>query len=157
MEGNDQGTLESQGQRSPEKDSGAEKLAIRLQSMNVNERLKLALIGDTEARRLLIRDPSREVQMAILKNPRITESEVISIANSRGTSEEMLRAILSNREWYKIYAVRLALVKNPKTPFALAIRMVGGLATHDLKLLAKSKAISPAVVQQAKKLVAKTH
>lgn len=157
MEGNDQGTLKSQGQRTPDKDSGIEKLAIRLQSMNVNERIKLALIGDTEARRLLIRDPSREVQMAILQNPRITESEVISIANSRGTSEEMLRAILSNRDWYKIYAVRLALVKNPKTPFALAIRMVGGLATHDLKLLSKSKAISPAVVQQAKKLVAKSH
>ena len=126
MEGNDQGTLESQGQPTHDKDSGSEKLAVRLQSMNVNERIKLALIGDTEARRLLIRDPSREVQMAILKNPRITESEVISIANSRGTSEEMLRAILSNREWYKIYAVRLALVKNPKTPFAQAVRMVGG-------------------------------
>lgn len=155
MEGKDKGTLGSQGQPTHDKDSGFEKLAVRLQSMTVNEKIKLALIGDAEARRLLIRDPSREVQMAIMKNPRLTESEVISIANSRSTSEEMVRAILSNRDWYKIYAVRLALVKNPKTPFSQAIRMVGGLASHDLKLLAKSKSISPAVVQQAKKLVVK--
>jgi hypothetical protein len=156
MEEKDRGTHGSHGKPTSHDHSEFEKLAVRLQSMSANERIKLALIGDAEARRLLIRDPSREVQMAILKNPRITESELISIANSRSTSEEMVRAILSNRDWYKIYAIRLALVKNPKTPFAQAIRMVAGLATHDLKLLAKSKSISPAVVQQAKKLVAKS-
>ncbi len=94
--------------------------------MNVNERIKLALIGDTEARRLLIRDPSREVQMAILKNPRITESEVISIANSRGTSEEMLRAILSNREWYKILCRTAGSGEEPQDPLCPGHQNGGG-------------------------------
>jgi hypothetical protein len=133
----------------------SEKLASRIANMSANEKIKLALTGDAEARRTLLRDPNRLVHMAVLQNPRMTESEVITLANSRQATDEMLRFIINNRDWYKLYAVRLALVKNPKTPFALAIRMVGGLVSSDLKLLAKSKSVSPAVANQAKRLVTK--
>ena len=132
-----------------------EKLVNRIKDMGVTERTKLAMLGNAEARRLLIRDSNRQVQMAVLENPRITENEIIGIANSRSTPDEMLRAIIGNREWYKHYAVRLALVKNPKTPPALAIRMVGGLVSSDLKLLAKNKTVSRAVAQQAERLAFK--
>jgi hypothetical protein len=151
---------DDQSSRSPDqprsrKIEEVEKLAVRLLEMSVNEKIKLALIGDAEARRLLLRDSNRQVQMAVLDNPRISDNEIISIANSRSTPDEMLRAIIGNREWYKHYAIRLALVKNPKTPPALAIRMVGGLVSSDLKLLAKNKTVSPAVAQQANRLAFK--
>jgi hypothetical protein len=153
MHGEDDRSSQSPDKSSPRKVEVIEKLTNRLKDMSVNERTKLALVGDAEARRLLIRDSNRQVQMAVLQNPRITENEIISIANSRSTPDEMLRAIIGNREWYKHYAVRLALVKNPKTPPALAIRMVGGLVSSDLKLLANNKTVSPAVAQQASRLV----
>jgi hypothetical protein len=132
-----------------------EKLAVRLLNMSGNEKIKLALTGDAEARRLLLRDSNRMVQMSVMQNPRLTESEIITIANSRQTSDEILRCIINNRDWYKLYAVRLALVKNPKTPFTLAFRIISSLASHDLKLLAKSKSISPAVAQAARRITTK--
>ncbi len=141
----------TEAEKSPEH----EKLAVAIMNMSGNEKIKLALTGDAEARRLLLRDSNRVVQMSVLQNPRLTENEVISIANSRQTSDEMLRYIVSKREWYKSYAVRLALVKNPKTPFALALKMIGSLTSMDLKLLAKSKNVSPAVAQAAMRIIAK--
>jgi len=157
MEEEQHGPSGAQSQPEPNKAEEIAKLVNRIENMTANEKIKLALTGDGEARRILLRNPNRLVPMAVLQNPRITESEVISIANSRHTSDEMLRYIVNNRDWYKLYALRLALVKNPKTPFAMSIRMVGTLASHDLKLLAKSKSIPQAVAQAARRLVTKTH
>jgi len=155
MNTEDEQSSQSPHRPSPRKVEEIEKLANRLKDMTVTEKTKLALVGDAEARRMLIRDSNRQVQMAVLENPRITENEIIGIANSRSTPDEMLRAIIGNREWYKHYAIRLALVKNPKTPPALAIRMVGGLVSSDLKLLAKNKTVSRAVAQQAERIAFK--
>ena len=155
MNTEDEQSSQSPHQPSSRKVDEIEKLVNRIKDMGVTERTKLAMLGNAEARRLLIRDSNRQVQMAVLENPRITENEIIGIANSRSTPDEMLRAIIGNREWYKHYAVRLALVKNPKTPPALAIRMVGGLVSSDLKLLAKNKTVSRAVAQQAERLAFK--
>jgi hypothetical protein len=130
-------------------------LSTRIQEMSVNEKIKLAMTGDMEARRLLVREGNREIQLAVLNNPRITDSEVVAISNSRNVYDDLLRQIATSREWYKLYSVRLALVKNPKTPYALAVRMVSSLLSHDLKLLAKSKAVPPAVATTAKRLLTK--
>ncbi|HBD07613.1 MAG TPA: hypothetical protein DCZ69_05080 [Syntrophobacteraceae bacterium] len=155
MQNEDDPNTQSETQSPASKVREVEKLASRLLEMSVNEKIKLAMLGDAEARRLLVRDSNRLVQMAILENPRLTDNEIISMANSRSTPEEMLRAIAGNRYWCRTYAVRLALVKNPKTPPSLALRMVGGLVSSDLKLLSNSKSISPAVAHQAKKLAFK--
>jgi hypothetical protein len=130
-------------------------LATRMQEMTVNEKIKLALTGDTEARRLLIREGNRQIQMAVLNNPRITDSEIVAISNSRNVYEDLLRQLATSREWHKVYAVRLALVKNPKTPYALALRLVPTLVSNDLKVLAKSKSVPPAVATAAKRIVAR--
>jgi hypothetical protein len=130
-------------------------LATRIQEMTVNEKIKLASIGDMEARRLLIREGNREIQLAVLNNPRITDSEIVAISNSRNVYEDLLRQLATSREWHKVYAVRLALVKNPKTPYALALRLVPTLVSNDLKLLAKSRSVPPAVATAAKRIVAR--
>jgi hypothetical protein len=130
-------------------------LPTRIQEMTVNEKIKLASIGDMEARRLLIREGNREIQLAVLNNPRITDSEIVAICNSRNVYEDLLRHLATSREWHKVYAVRLALVKNPKTPYALALRLVPTLVSNDLKLLAKSRSVPPAVATAAKRIVSR--
>jgi hypothetical protein len=127
-------------------------LASRIQDMSVNEKIQFALKGDTEARRLLIRDANRQVQLAVLQNGRITDTEVVAIANSRAVHDDLLRHIAANRNWMKLYPVRLALVKNPKTPFAISLKLVPTLTMNDLKLLGKSKAIPPAGALAARKI-----
>lgn len=128
-------------------------LFLQIQRMSMAEKIKLAMIGNKEVRGILIRDPSKATQVAVVNNPRITETEIERIASSKTVEDEVIRLILNNREWLKAYAVKLALVKNPKTPVKAALRLVPHLRSKDLKEVARSKGISNVVVVGAKKVL----
>lgn len=95
----------------------------------------------------------------MLKNPKLTETEVELIAHSRNVPEEALRAIHKNREWMKNYSINLALVNNPKTPPGIGITLVTSLRVKDLAVLEKNKNVPDAIRAIAKKLLQarKTH
>ena len=126
-------------------------LYAQLLTMGVTEKVKLALRGNKEARMLLARDGSKTIRRYVLQNPRVTEEEIVAFARDRQTDEEMLRAIMNRREWMKAYQVRLALVRNPRTPLANAIRIMGTLLQRDVERIAKSRDVPQAVVAQARR------
>ena len=128
-------------------------LLQRLPSMTVAERIKLALRGNREARMHLLRDPNRLIRRFVLQNPRIGDEEIIAIAKNRSADDELLRLIADSREWAKNYQIRIALVTNPKTPIALALRFVSSLGDRDVRALAKSKNVPNAVAAAAKRIV----
>ena len=128
-------------------------LAAEIQAMAVGERLKLALKGNRDARTLLIRDANRIIQRFVLQNPRITEDEIVALAKNRSVDRELLAIICKKKEWLTNYQVRLALVTNPKTPMAVAVRLVPLLLPRDLRQIAKSKNVPIAVNGVAKRLV----
>ncbi|MFP3870053.1 MAG: hypothetical protein ACLFVT_04120 [Syntrophobacteria bacterium] len=137
---------------------GKEEKSIRsrfqeIQQLTVPEKIKLAMTGDKEARSILIKDSNKQVQEAALDNPRITEMEIVGVANSRTASDELLRKIVNNRQWMKNYQVRLGLVNNPKTPLSVALKLTGSLMTADLKRLAKSKGVSNVLATAAQRLL----
>lgn len=121
--------------------------------MEISEKIKMALIGDKEWRTLMLKDTVNLVSEAVLKNPRITEPEVLAVASSTAYNEEMLRIICRNREWLKNYKIRKALVQNCKTPLPTAIRLLTTLNEKDLGTLAKSKNIPTVLSTQARKMV----
>lgn len=123
-------------------------LAQRILQMSVSEKIKLATLGNKEARTLLLRDTNKLVAIAVIQSPRITESEIIAVTQSRTVNEEILREIANNREWMKLYQVKLNLVRNPKTPPGIALRLVPHLREKDLKDLRTNKNV-PHVVQAA--------
>ncbi len=86
----------------------------RLASMNVVERLTLALKGDRTSRGLLIRDPNKLVQKCVLQSPRLTEQEVEHFACMTNLSGEILRTISLTRVFMKSYSVVRNLVNNPR-------------------------------------------
>ncbi len=135
-------------------DKPAKKLTIeqQLASFTVSEKIKAALKGNKAVRTILLRDSNRLVCTAVMKNPRLTESEVISIAASRSVSDDVIREITRNREWMKLYSVKLNLVGNPKCPTPFALRLLNQLRTNDLKNLAKNKGIPGVVARAAHKL-----
>ncbi len=145
---------DEKGGRGDDEEAGAavQSLLQRVQRMKISERIKLAMTGDKEARGLLIKDVNRLVQVAIINNPRITEGEVNSIANSRNMDEEVLRRIAGNREWMKTYPIRLALATNPKCPLPTATKILQTLVAHDLKQIGKSKGVPIGVAQAARRL-----
>ena len=130
-------------------------LARLLRDMSAAQKIALALKGNREARVALIRESNRMISSAVLKNPRITDREILSAAQNRASSDEVIRLICANRDAVKNYQIRHALVSHPKTPLQTAIRFMKTLRQSDIRHLAKSKSISSALVNQAKKLVKK--
>ncbi len=135
-----------------DEESGLSKYQLTLQ-MGVVEKIKAALNGDKEWRKLLIQDTNRLVSAAVLKNPRITEGEVLAVANNRGSNEELIRLITLNREWIKNYAIKQALVVHPRVPLAQALRYMSVLTERDLKMLTKSRDVSQAIVNNARRML----
>lgn len=121
--------------------------------MGVAEKIKTALTGDKEWRALLVSDTNKLVSSAVLKNPRITEGEVLALARNRSTGDELIRLIMLNREWMKSYAIKQALVCHPRTPVGQALRFMSILSEKDLKSLAKSREVSPVLVNQARRML----
>lgn len=125
---------------------GAKSLFQEIQDMTVSEKLDFARKCSKEGRAILIRDSNKLVQMAVIASPKITDSEVLSIANNRQINEDVLRHIAGDREWMKNYQVKVALVNNSKTPLPIAMKLVTALNQKDLASLAKSKSVARALV-----------
>lgn len=119
--------------------------------LKVAEKIKLGMTGDKEWRSLMIKQPNKLIQSAVLKNPRITEGEVLMIANNKSTSEDLVRMILLNKDWMKNYEIKKSLISHPKTPPAKAMRLVPFLTTRDLKHLVKSRQVSTLISNAARK------
>ena len=130
-----------------------ESFTKKLTKMKLVEKIRFALTGNKEARSSLIRESNRLIQVAVIRNPRISDSEVLAIANSKSIDEEVLRQVATNRSWVRSYALRLALVNNPRTPLPKALQFLGTLMPKDLALVAKSKNIPEAVAQAARRRV----
>lgn len=124
-----------------------------LQTLGVPEKIKMALTGDKEWRSLLIKDANKLVSGSVIKNPRITDAEVLAIAKSAVQNEEIMRTICANKEWVKNYQIRKALAENHKTPLPAALRYVATFTEKDLSALARSKNVSSVIVAQARKLL----
>lgn len=123
------------------------------QVMGVPDKIKFAQTGDKEWRMILIRDSNKLVSGTVIKNPRITEQEVLTISKSSIQNDEILRVICANKEWIKNYQIRKALVENNKTPLPSALRFLATLTDKDMAHLAKSKSISSVLSTQARKLL----
>lgn len=126
-------------------------LSQRISKMSIAEKIKLANKGDKECRGILIRDSNKLVAVATIRSSRITDGEVLLQASNRIAHDEVLRVIFSNREWLRKYNVKLALVKNPKVPQGMSMRLLQGLHEADIKSLAKDKNVPGSVQMLAKK------
>jgi hypothetical protein len=143
--------IEESQQPQPEK--VFESLYQRLLNMAVNEKVRLATLGNKEARNLLIKDPNRLVIHSVLSSPKLTDDEVVSFAGNKNLSKEVANIIANKKEFLKNYAVKVALVNNPKTPVPTAIKLIPYLMEKDVRTVAKSKGVSSVVVTAARRLL----
>ena len=126
-------------------------IAEALRDMNVGQKIKVAMLGNLEVRKMLIKDPRKQIVMAVLGNARITDKEVASIAGDPSSSLDAISYIASNKSLSKSYAVKLALVNNPKTPMKTALMLLETIRMNDLKNIAKSRSVSNVIKQRAAK------
>lgn len=119
-------------------------------ALSLQEKMALATSCDRELRFQLLRDPNKQLHPLVLKNPRIGLEEVVWAAKLTTINPEALKLIADHPEWGQSPTVAAALVRNPKTPVPVAVKLVPRLAREELKAIARSQG-RPQIVQAAKK------
>ena len=126
-----------------------------IQKMSVFQKIKLARMGNKEARNLLVRDRNKIVAMASVTSPKVTDPEAVNLAQARNVCDDVLRYIANNRDWTKGYQVKLALSMNPRCPLASAMKFVNYLQDKDLKTMMRSKDVPAAISSHARRILMK--
>jgi hypothetical protein len=111
--------------------------------------------GNREVRTLLLRDPNKLVQLAVIQSPRISEGEIAKVAQSRTSPTEVLSYLYNNRRLMKNYQIKINIISNPKVPVGVSMRFLSTLRMAEVKALAKNKNIPQGLATAAKKLVEK--
>ncbi len=132
-----------------------EALFQKVLKMAVHQKIYLAMFGNQDARGLLIHDPNKIISIAVLRNPKVTEDEILTFAQLRNVPEEVLQLIAKHKTWPKNYFIKLALVANPKTPLSVAIKFLDHLRDRDLANLSRSKNISSVLARAATRVILK--
>jgi hypothetical protein len=112
----------------------------------------LALSADRETRFALIRDTNKALHIYVLRNPRIGIDEVQFAAKLATLSPDALKYISEHKEWGLNSAICTALIRNPKLPLPLAIKLLGRIPSQEVRAIAKGGARQP-LVNAARKLI----
>jgi hypothetical protein len=127
-------------------------LLQQISAMTVAQRVKFAMKGGADARRVLIRDTNKVVQRAVLQSPRLTDQEVEAFASMTNLTDEILRLIGKNRNFRKNYSVVRNLLNNGKAPLDVTMNLLPMLNAMDLKRLTMNKNVPETLRTTAVKL-----
>jgi hypothetical protein len=140
---------------SPEAEKKRASLYGRINGMNVMQKIKLARLGNSEARSILIRDRNKLVSSAVIQSPKLTENEVLTYSKNKATPEDVLRIIGNSREWTRSRAIKYALAVHPKTQMPVAMKFLNHLTDLELKNIMKSKDVPGQISIHARRLLSK--
>lgn len=128
-------------------------VVVRLTSLTVSQRIRVAFRGTREERLFLVRDPNRLVSTAVLKSPKTNEADAEAIANMKSVSEDVLRAVAQRREWMKKYTLMSAIVRNPRSPIDVTLPLILRLSQRDQTALSTDRNVPEAVRVTARRIV----
>jgi hypothetical protein len=120
--------------------------------LTLGERKAMARTYKREDLLLLLRDPHPAVVAVLLDNPHVTEADIVRIAAARPAVPESLARIAVHVRWSVRHAVKRALVQNPATPLADAIRVATTLRASDRAELATDPALPEALIKHLQEL-----
>ena len=128
-------------------------LERRGRPLSLGERRSLARTHRRDRLALITKDPHPAVIAVLLTNPHVTEPDIVAIAASRAALPESLALIAEHPKWSVSYAVKRALVQNPLTPLAAAIRIATTLTSADLKDIAELSILASPLREHARELL----
>lgn len=110
-----------------------EAIVGRLETVSSGERLSLARRCSTRVAAALLLDKESRVIEAALNNPHLTEAWVIKALMDEDAPPAFVEMTCRHQKWSLRQEVRVALVRNPKTPFARALQFAQALPTATLR------------------------
>ena len=125
-----------------------------IKEMTTGQKLAFAKKGNKEVRMILIKDPNEMVALEVVNSPRITDPEILAIAQMRDVSDKVLRVIANNKKYRSNKVVVLSLLHNPKTPVGVSLGLgISALSDRELEGLAKDRNIPGALSRAAKQVL----
>jgi hypothetical protein len=106
-------------------------LLLRVDKLTLGERVASARRCSQALIKVFLFDADPRVFAALLVNQRLREDDVVLVASSERTPIEHLLLLAADKKWSYRYAVRKALVLNPRTPRSTAASQLRFLTKTD--------------------------
>jgi hypothetical protein len=116
-------------------------------------KIQQALHGNKDERTAILRDVNKQLHGFVLKNPQLGVDEVLAIAKMSTLGSDVLAQIAGRREWASRPDIAIALVRNPKTPTAVAVKLLEHVPVGELRQLAKDSRTRGPIQQAARRKI----
>jgi len=110
-----------------------ESILKKLDGMPRGEKISLARRGTGRLAASLLVGPDPELIRAALDNPSLTEGLLLKVLAREGLTSAVVEQLAQHQRWSHHYYLRLALIRNPLTPFARVLGFLPDMAVTDLR------------------------
>jgi hypothetical protein len=128
-------------------------LQEQLRDMRLGEKITLAKIATPAVLTRLLAETEARIAQACLINPRLREEDLVAAVRQDTATRALLEAAAASSRWGDRYAVRLALVLQPRTPLGVALAQITSLLDRDLDRVGAASGLRPLVQAAALRLL----
>ena len=132
-------------------------LQDQLPDMRLGEKVTLAKVATTPVLARLLAESEPKIARSCLINPRLREDDLVTAVRHETAPAALLEAAAASTRWGERYAVRLALVLQPRTPLGVALSQLSSLLDRDLQRVGSAAGLRPLVQAAALRLAEAGH
>jgi hypothetical protein len=110
-----------------------ETILNKIDTLPRGEKISLARRGSGRVAAGLLVSEDRELILAALDNPFLTEAHMLKILALENLPVLVVELIAHHPKWCHRYHLRLALIRNPRTPFQQVLAFIPDMAVNDLR------------------------
>lgn len=131
------------------------RLLLKLPKLTLGEKIGLARRAHRALYAPLVGSGDPQVVIALLENPRLTETDVVGLLNSNEPQPVVFSAVLRNPRWAPRRGIRMAMARNRSTPLPVALSALAELGPGELKGLARDPRVPERVREGVVRLLRK--
>ncbi len=120
-------------------------LISRLENTTPGERMSLAKRSSPAVAAALLLDPERRIMEATLQNPRITEAAIVKALMRDDAPQHLIDTVCHDPKWSLRREIRIALLRNEKTPLAPALAFAESMSSAALRQVLNNSRLRPNV------------
>jgi hypothetical protein len=108
-------------------------LISRLENTTPGERMSLAKRSSQAIAAALLLDPEKRVMEAALRNPQMTEAAIVKALMKEDAPQHLIDTVCHDYKWSLRREIRVALLRNEKTPLAPALAFADSMSSVALR------------------------